>query len=135
MAEKKNKYRVRPGCRFGSYNEIGPGEVVELTAEEAAGVLDKLEPAGKQAAAQKSNPPSDKGKGKGKGSPAPGDGGKETPPQVDPVIAKVIDLTGVEAPEELSLLSDEDLKSVKGINPAVLKKIRQVYPYNPPEDD
>lgn len=130
MAEKKNKYIVRPDRSFGRYNEIGPGEVVELTAEEASGVLDKLELAVKEAPVQKPDPPSNKGRGKqGKGKQ---DKGKQT--QIDQVIASVVELVGIEVPEELSLLSDEDLRAVKGINPAVLKKIRQVYPYIQPEE-
>lgn len=39
----KQQYRVRAGVRFGKGKEFGPGDVVELTAEEAAGFLDKLE--------------------------------------------------------------------------------------------
>lgn len=39
----KNLYRVRPGFRHGKDKQFGPGDTVELTAEEAAGFLDKLE--------------------------------------------------------------------------------------------
>lgn len=42
-------YKVRPGRRHGKDNEYGPGDVVEMTEQEAAGFLDKLdklEPAG-----------------------------------------------------------------------------------------
>ena len=37
------KYRVRPGMRHGANKEHGPGDIVELTKEEASGFLDKLE--------------------------------------------------------------------------------------------
>lgn len=37
------RYRVRPGFRFGAYDQHGPGTVVELTEAEAAGFRDKLE--------------------------------------------------------------------------------------------
>lgn len=37
------KYRVKTGFRHGNLNQYGPGDVVELTEEEAAGFLDKLE--------------------------------------------------------------------------------------------
>ena len=36
------QYRVRPGRTFGWKDDVGPGEVVELTEAEAAGFLDKL---------------------------------------------------------------------------------------------
>lgn len=38
-----NLYRVRPGFHHGKSKQFGPGDTVELTAEEAAGFLDKLE--------------------------------------------------------------------------------------------
>lgn len=41
--EAKSTYKVKEGCRFGSANELGPGDTVELTEAEAAGFLDKLE--------------------------------------------------------------------------------------------
>jgi len=46
MTDKKLKFRVRPGFRHnqGTDLEVGAGEIVELTAEEAKGFLDKLEP-------------------------------------------------------------------------------------------
>ena len=36
-------YRVKPGYRFGVNNRYGPGDVIELTKQEAAGFSDKLE--------------------------------------------------------------------------------------------
>lgn len=38
------KYRVRPGFTHGAVDQHKAGAVVELTEEEAAGFLDKLEP-------------------------------------------------------------------------------------------
>lgn len=38
------RYRVRAGFRHGARREFGPGDVLELTEQEAAGFLDKLEP-------------------------------------------------------------------------------------------
>jgi hypothetical protein len=42
------KYRVKPGCHHGSWiaegvHQYGPGDIVELDPEAAAGFLDKLE--------------------------------------------------------------------------------------------
>lgn len=37
------QYRVKPGKRHGMGKRYGPGDVVELTEQEAAGFLDKLE--------------------------------------------------------------------------------------------
>jgi hypothetical protein len=37
MPEKKYTYKVLPGRRFGPYDELGPGDTVELTANEAEG--------------------------------------------------------------------------------------------------
>lgn len=38
----KRPYRVRPGCSFGTFDEIKPGDLVELTDYEAQGFRDKL---------------------------------------------------------------------------------------------
>lgn len=40
---KMTAYRVKPGFTFGAQSQHKPGDVVELTKEEAAGFLDKLE--------------------------------------------------------------------------------------------
>lgn len=37
------KYRVRPGILHGAQRQYKPGDVLELTEQEAAGFLDKLE--------------------------------------------------------------------------------------------
>lgn len=37
------KYTVRPGFTFGASKQHKPGDTVELTEQEAAGFLDKLE--------------------------------------------------------------------------------------------
>jgi len=42
MSDKKYTYRVRRGCRFGAFQQFGPGSTVELTEDEAGGFLDKL---------------------------------------------------------------------------------------------
>lgn len=39
----KQFYRVKDGVRHGANNQYGPGDIVELTPEEANGLLDKLE--------------------------------------------------------------------------------------------
>lgn len=36
-------YRVKPGCFHGRGNRYGPGDLVRLVEEHAAGFLDKLE--------------------------------------------------------------------------------------------
>jgi len=41
MGEKQT-YRVKPGYRFGMLNELGEGDTVELTPQEAEGFKDKL---------------------------------------------------------------------------------------------
>jgi len=38
------RYRVKPGFRHGAEKQYGPGDIVELSEEEAVGFLDKLEP-------------------------------------------------------------------------------------------
>jgi hypothetical protein len=50
------KYRVKPRVAYGPRNEYKPGDIVELTPEEAAGFLDKLEPV-EQTQAVKFRPP------------------------------------------------------------------------------
>ncbi len=42
MTEKKT-YRVKAGQTFGVQSDYGPGDRVQLTEREAAGLLDKLE--------------------------------------------------------------------------------------------
>jgi len=37
------KYRVKPGFRHGAGKRFGPGEIVELSPQDAEGFLDKLE--------------------------------------------------------------------------------------------
>ena len=41
--EQVNTYRVRPGFRHGAQKQYGPGDLVELTAAQAAAFDDKLE--------------------------------------------------------------------------------------------
>ena len=63
------RWKVRPGCRFGVRNQYGPGDLVDLTMNEAAGFADKLEPvpaqdeiADKELAATQPDAPADKPK-------------------------------------------------------------------------
>ena len=51
------KYRVRPGFRFGAYDQHEPGTVVELTEAEAAGFRDKLERVAEPAQVHQDEPP------------------------------------------------------------------------------
>jgi len=55
MPPKTYKYRVKPGLKHnqGTPEEIGEGEIVELTLEQADSFLDKLEPLESEA----QNPP------------------------------------------------------------------------------
>jgi len=46
------EYRVKPGYRHGVGKAYGPGDIVELTEEAAAGFLDKLERVEAQGEAQ-----------------------------------------------------------------------------------
>ena len=46
MEDRKLKFRVKPGAQFGPAGIHKAGDVVELTAEEAKGFLDKLIPLG-----------------------------------------------------------------------------------------
>lgn len=41
--DKKYNYRVKAGRMHGAFNQYGPGDIVELTEDEAGGFLDKLE--------------------------------------------------------------------------------------------
>jgi hypothetical protein len=42
MPEKKYTYAVKPGRRWGPYDEYGPGDTIELTTAEAEGFPDTL---------------------------------------------------------------------------------------------
>ena len=64
--DEKKQYRVRPGFRFGAFDELGPGDVVELTDVEAQGFRDKLELVVEVAAAPSVPPPDDPNSTKGK---------------------------------------------------------------------
>lgn len=58
--EKRLQYKVKPGFTHGVGKKYKAGDVVELTAQEAAGFLDKLELAtGKQAKATPAGEPTD----------------------------------------------------------------------------
>lgn len=72
------QYRVRPGYTHGAFNQYTAGAVVELSEEEAAGLLDKLElvPAAKPGADSKA-------KAKPGADPKP-----EADPEPDPGEAK-----------------------------------------------
>ncbi len=43
MEETKKLYRCRPGFTHGVSDEVKPGDTIELTDREAAGLLDKFE--------------------------------------------------------------------------------------------
>ena len=43
MDEIKKLYRCRPGFTHGAKDEVKPGDIIELTDREAAGLLDKFE--------------------------------------------------------------------------------------------
>jgi hypothetical protein len=43
---------VKPGQRFGAFNQYAPGDIVEMSETEAAGFADKLAPAPAAPAAQ-----------------------------------------------------------------------------------
>lgn len=53
-------YEVRPGCTHGALNQHKAGDRVELTAEEAAGFLDKLLEAAEDAPPVRPVPPAPK---------------------------------------------------------------------------
>lgn len=53
-------YKVKPGFTHGAQKQYKPGDIVELTTEEAAGFLDKLElVSGKKAKAASEGEPND----------------------------------------------------------------------------
>lgn len=105
-------YQVRSGHRFGSGNQYGPGDKIELSAEEAAGFLDKLELVEE---ADEGAPNTDDKLGQ----IVPWHG-------LDPKLVALLEAAGV-TEELVSTMTDEELVSIDGIGPKAVEKIRSAF--------
>lgn len=100
-------YRVKPGYKHGATNQYEPGDTVEMTEEEAAGFLDKLELVSG-----------------GKGKTAEKKAVRLDSLGLDTETLTALDTAGfvyvTDLPEK-----DSELETVKGITPSRLKAIRK----------
>lgn len=101
------QYQVKPGCYHGVGKTFGPGAIVELEPEEAAGFLDKLEPV-EPAPATQAEPASEWG-----GLPDK--------------IVDALQTAGL-TPAQVAMASDDDLLAIDGIGRAALTRVREVFP-------
>jgi hypothetical protein len=97
-----SEFRVKPGLYFGYANQYGPGAVVILTDEEAAGFLDKLE----LVTAPVEEPSAPTGWG-----------------DLDAKIVASLEAAGL-TPAAVPTMADDALLAITGIGPATLLKIR-----------
>jgi hypothetical protein len=118
-------YRVRPGFTFGAFNQHGPGALVELSEFEAAGFLDKLEPA--DSAPHQLEPVA-------ASPPAPSEPADALPPiwldfgdlSKHLNMVRLLIANGYDTPAAVQMASDEELIAVKGIGPKALGALRAV---------
>ena len=100
---ERTKYRVKPGFTFGKDRGLGPGDIVELTAEEAGGFLDKLEAAADDAELNMTG---------------------DLTRLPDSILAKLT-AAGYTTDYEIIQASDDDLLSINGIGEKALESIRE----------
>ncbi|MDH5508098.1 MAG: hypothetical protein OEZ02_12825 [Anaerolineae bacterium] len=128
---------VRDQATFGRYDQYGPGEVVELTDEEAAAFADKVIPAGRASAGQAAAKPPAAAPKPARAAAQPPAEADQTPddaPQYDKRILKVVELGGLESPEDLRSMSDEQILAIDAkVGPGVLKVIRAAVGFEPQE--
>jgi len=117
-------YRVRPGFTFGAFNQHGPGALVELSEFEAAGFLDKLEPA--DSAPHQLEPVVASGSAVASGDALPpiwldfGDLSKHMN------MVRLLIINGYDTPAAVQMASDDELLAIKGIGPKALGALRAV---------
>lgn len=127
------KYRVKPGYRHGVNKQYGPGDIVEIDPQAAAGFLDKLEPVGPEMVVIKEPPPRlwvpDKKTQQVLeeiSAPQP----PETPIEslVDVIGANLCNLlitNGFYTVESLRGATDEELTKIRGIGPGTVRKLKE----------
>lgn len=124
-------YQVRPGYRHGKDGQYGPGDKIELSVEEAAGFLDKLELAQAPTVAELVDGLTVVAEGV-IGNASTDAAGGDSLNMIEPwrgLEAKIVialEAGGV-TPAMVATLSDEELLSVAGIGPATLSKIRAAF--------
>jgi len=105
------QYRVKPGVRFGASDQHAPGDIVDLSEQEAAGFADKLalvrEPATPPRLPEALTPISE-----AQGS---------LPPAIEAALLEA----GLATVEQVRATSDAGLLALPGIGRAALKKIRE----------
>lgn len=104
---------VRPGCRFGAFDQYGPGDIVAMTEQEAAGFSDKL--------AVYLDPASPPSLPKSMSQPAPGQALGGLPAQVVEALARA----GLDTVARVRAASDTALLALPGVGRATLRKIRE----------
>ena len=151
------KYRVREGNFFGIDNQFKAGDVVELTAEGYAGVVDKLEPVyplpKEEPKAWQTDGAAPKAKKSAPAKETPEAAPIETaadvsedvaldvgfaddvapPPELGEVISKPVinaaKRAGIDQPEDFTFLTDEEILAVPRVGKGLLDEIRRLYPY------
>lgn len=105
------KFMVKPGCRFGAVDQYGPGDIVELSEQEAAGFADKLAPAPAAPAT------------------APASLAVDLPDALGGLPEGVVEALatgGFVAVDQVRQASDAALLALPGIGRATVRKIREV---------
>lgn len=113
-------YRVKPGYRHGKDGQYGPGDNIELSVEEAAGFLDKLELVEASAGSATGN---EQGQ-----QPLPDDKLNSIEPWrgLDAKVVLLLEAATI-TPAMMTSMSDDELLAVAGIGPASLTKIRAAF--------
>ena len=99
-------YQVKQGMRFGAANQYGPTDKIELSVEEAAGFLDKLDLVASTSSADE-----------GTGSAVDGWNG------LDPKVVTLLEAAEV-TPATVPTLTDEELLAIDGVGAKTIEKIR-----------
>lgn len=117
-------YRVRPGFRFGGFNQLGPGALVELSEFEAGGFLDKLEPA--DSSPTTAEPITISGSAVVGGDALPADWLDFGDLSKHMNVVRLLVANGYDTPASVQMASDEELIAIKGIGPKALGALRAV---------
>lgn len=113
-------WRVRPGFTFGAFNQFGPGDLVELSAFEAGGFLDKLEPA------SPAEPLIATGSVVVGGEALPADWLDFGDLSKHMNVVRLLVANGYDTPASVQMASDDELLAIKGIGPRALGALRAV---------
>ena len=107
-------YQVKQGMRFGGANQYGPTDKIELSVEEAAGFLDKLDLVASTSSADDASTSS---ADEGTGSAVDGWNG------LDPKVVTLLEAAEV-TPATVPTLTDEELLAIDGVGAKTIEKIR-----------